>query len=270
MPITDEFGDSVKVGVLLKLARELAKNRRHEECYAVYTAAVRLDGTPMARNEFGCYLLEIDRADEAIDQFSSALDCALRLDDKTLRAMVCSNLAAAYRAAGCVETAAAFQQRSIPYAGDFESEPSELSCDLSNRACDALLAGEYDLAEQLLCRALLLDVQNGSINGQAAVWGNLGVLYGKRGESRRGVQCLRQAFRLHKKVRDVRGLGMDLLNLAELLEHSGQLSRAIEFLRKAIRHFEKARSDRLLRYARTILSNLQRCESLERQNPLLN
>ncbi len=136
---------------------------------------------------FGLFLLQTGNASEAIEQLSIVLDHAHQREENQLRSVACHNLAIAYRNLGYFELAAQFQQYSIAW-GDLRSAnhqtleqeveqlTDEASSDLTGRANDAILQRDFPLAEQLLNISLAREILYGSLDAQAADWGNLGII----------------------------------------------------------------------------------------------
>jgi len=261
---------SAEVVRLLQLARFLAEGDRSDACRAAYGAAIRLDQGFSARNEYGAYLWRVGSYDEAIEQFRRLLRQAWEEGDTWQRSIASNNLAAVYRSVGQTARAHAFQQQSIRNASDADADPLQTACDLGNRACDALLAGEFRLAEQLLLQSLLLESASGNLEGQAADWGNFGVLYGQLQAFGLGTRCLLRAYHLHAELNDARGCGMDLINLADLFERAGREQRAIRCLHRAVMCLDRAQATRLKDQAERLEAALVRRVSLRCHDPSLN
>ena len=240
MPSVRSDEIAVEVSFFLEFAQSLADSGRYEECRAVYQTAIRYDSGVTARNEYGCYLLQIECYSEAIEEFHIVLNSSCRDRNEALSSVVYNNLAVAHRMLGHEALAATFQQQSIAAAARGDVDCRQIACALSNRGCGAILAGAYCLAEQLLRRALGLERLFGTLAGQAADWGNLGVLLGKRGSISAGIKCLSRAYHLHRELLDHRGLGMDLVNLAELFDQSGCRRKTVRCLRRAVECFDRA------------------------------
>ena len=257
----------------LEQALRLTKLSRDPEARAAFVRAIDSDEELQARNEFGCYLLRLEQFEESAEQFSILLECAKVLGNTELRAVACNNLAAAYRGMGHTGIAAVFQQQSIASnlceACD-STNSNLLACDLANRATDAIREGDLILARQLLYRALALEVADGSLEGQAADWGNLGVVALLMGEYHTAIRALWHAYRLHMRLEDDHGAASDLMNLAELFGKLGRWQASIQFLRRAAVQFKRANSCESLERARLMLKEATRIDDVARRNPILN
>ncbi|NOX54398.1 MAG: tetratricopeptide repeat protein [Planctomycetes bacterium] len=258
MPSSCESAPAISPEVfrLLQFARDLAAVGQTRQCRAIYQWASRKDPTGTARNEYGCFLCSIEDYDAAIAEFRTLLSQAWERRSEDAWSAVCHNLAVVSRAVGDVEAARSFQQQAIRAAAGRDEEPESVACDLAGRACDAILAGDYELAEQLLYRSLLLETLAGRLEGQAADWGNLGVLYRLIGQKESAERCFRRAYRLHRRLGDNRGAGLDLMHLGLLAAESGAIGRAIARLRASVRRLRRAGADRLAEEARGFLTTL--------------
>jgi tetratricopeptide (TPR) repeat protein len=230
---------------------------------------------------FGQFLLETGHASEAVEQLSLVLDYAQQEQKKQLRSVVCHNLAIAYRNLGYFELAAQFQQYSIAW-GDLrsanhqtlEQEMEHLSddaaCDLTGRANDAIIQQDYQLAEQLLNISLSREILYGSLDDQAADWGNLGIVHGLRGNHLRAISYLWKAYLLHKQTSNTSAMGHDLIHLAELFSVVGRSRRTIRCLTRSVICFSLSGHSTEEQKACSRLYELRRLHSVRKHDPLLN
>jgi len=230
---------------------------------------------------FGQFLLKTGHASEAIEQLSPVLDYAHQEQKSHLRSVVCHNLAIAYRNLRYYELAARFQQYSIAW-GDLrsanhltlEQEMEHLSddaaCDLTGRANDAITQQDYQLAEQLLNISLSREILYGSLDDQAADWGNLGIVHGLRGNHLQAISYLWKAYLLHKKTSNLTEMGQDLKHLAELFWVLGRSRRAIRCLTRSIICFSLSAHSAEEQRACSRLHELRRLNLVCKHNPLLN
>jgi tetratricopeptide (TPR) repeat protein len=258
---------------VLEEAKRLANHGRHPEARATFNRAIAASECPVARNEFGCYLSQVECFDEAIEQFAELMNWAKRCGNEHWRSVACNNLAGVYRTIGRSDLAARAQQLSIVAAShdNYETGGDEhLACDLANRATDAILARKYRLAEQLLRRSLLVETALGSLAGQAADWGNLGLLAALRGDLALGRRNLWRAYQMHIRAADHHGAGCDLMNLSDILRQQGQWYAAIRLLRRSIEQFEVISAHESATAAQQRLDEAIRVIEVEQRNPLLN
>ena len=222
-----------------------------------FIQAIELDATGRALSEFGYWLWLSGKWDESLAAFQSLLRLADLNADTQLRAIACNNMASIYRETGRSGAAAVYQQQSLKselsqlenhLARETESgatsvPSANLGCDWGNRANDAILAGDYLLAERLLEVSLRWEQAQGSIAGQAADFGNLGILASLQGDLRRALSCFRQAWRLHRRCGDRRGWACDLEHLGLIYSQLGKHKAAIRLLEWAVIELQEAGFD---------------------------
>ena len=261
-----------RVSALLDRAENLAAADRLAEARAAFATAVRSDPGYTARSEFGRFLVRIECYDEAIEQFSILLTRAKTIGDELLRSMAANNLAAVYRELGRHDTAARLQQQAIAaeIAADADADTAPTPCVLANRANDAIMAGDFSFARQLLRRSLALEIEAGSLAGQAADWGSLGVIARLEGNAVEAIGCLRRAHQLHRRVRDARGTGCDLMNLAEVFRAIGRWRAAGRCYGRAVRQFRQAHALTSARRAQFQLAETERIAAVLRRDVSLN
>ncbi len=274
MPHDSQLAVTSSVSFLLEFARLQIEQRQPEKVRAAYAAAIDLDSGWTARNEFGCYLWRLECFEEAIEQFATLLEFSYANADIGLRATAANNLAAVYRTMGRYGQAAVLQQQSIAAesrASHGDSIPSDrVACDLTNRANDAIVAGDFSLAERLLRQSLSLEIVANSLEGQAADWGNLGLVAGLSGNTSAGIQGIWKAYRLHLQLGDDGGAGHDLMHLADLFQNVGRRQTAIACLRRAVRRFDRALAFESANEARLRLLEALQVESVLNRDPRWN
>jgi tetratricopeptide (TPR) repeat protein len=266
-----EAAFSPAVPALLAAAERFALDERLPEARAAYLAAVAGDSSGAARHAFGCFLARIEFYDEAAEQLSAAIATATRSGNDRLLAAACNNLAAVERQRGRNEPAARWQQRSIAArhrAGSHSAD--DAACDLANIANDAILSGRFDLADRLLRGSLSIEAARGSLEGQAADWGSMGVVAALRGEFGRATVCLGRALRLHCRLDDARGAARDLMNLAWLCGLRGRWRSAVRCLDAAVRRLEGVHAPELTARARRLLAEARAIDAVARRDPLRN
>ena len=274
MSYESQLAVTSSVSFLLEFARLQIEQGQPDKVRAVYAAAIDLDSGWTARNEFGCFLWRIACFEEAIEQFATLLEHSYEDEDAVLRATATNNLAAVYRTMGRHGQAAVLQQQSIAaechVALDDVSANDRITCDLTNRANDAILAGDYSLSERLLRQSLSLEIAANSLAGQAADWGNLGIVAGLSGNNAAGIRGIWRAYRLHLQLGDECGAGHDLMHLADLFCNVGRRKAAISCLRRAVRRFDRALAFKSADEARVRLLEALQVESVLNRNPLWN
>lgn len=245
---------------------------RIESARGAYCRAVEIDESGVALNEYGQFLRLLGELDEALVQFKRLLKVADVRGCTVLRSVAWNNLAVIHRERGDLARAAACQQQSWraslenPAVGDDASSGT----DLTNRANDAVLAGDLRLAEKLLESALKCDVHAANLSDEAVDWGNLGIVAALAGEFDKARLRFEKAFWIHRKLRDDRGLGYDLRHLGELSAATGDWKSAHGLLERSVFHFERAGSRALADGVRHALAEVARCERVASFDPSRN
>ncbi len=250
-------------------AKKLASQGHHPQARAVFSEIIETSSDFRARNEFGCYLLQLEQFDEAKAQFLRLLNDARKHSNKRLTSVACHNLAALYRAVGEFRLAAKWQQAADSTEDELVSGLS-LCESLSARGCDAIGSGDYELAEELLWRSLRAGEETADCPNQAADWGNLAVLAGLRGEIPTAIRYLIRAYRINSENRDYFWMGCDLINLAECLLQVRKRRTALRFLQDAIDCFERSGAESSRNRAIDRWTEIQQVEDVYQRDPLLN
>ena len=226
---------------------------------SAYAEAVLQDLSGCALNAFGCFLWESGCNDEALRCFCQLLQNPRTNDN--LRSIAWNNRACVHRTRGETALAAAAQQQSLAagFSGDLtEATPPDFGCDLSNRANDALLAGELGLAERFLQRALAWDVAQERLSDQACDWGSLGLVAALGGDLSAALNRFSRALRMHQALGDERSTGCDLLHLGEICEVLGRRRAAIRLIERAALLFLRSGAAELAACAAERLEQLRR------------
>lgn len=268
--IADCSASDFYVKSLMEEAENHVVTGNHACARAAFCRAVKSDRSGRALNAYGCFLWRTGQLADALACFERLLTLASAGPDS--RSVAWNNLAAVHRELGEHAAAAACQQQSMATdaSGHADAEPHNFGCDLSNRANDAILSGDYRYAEQLLWLSLEWDVAHGSRADQACDWGNLGILAALVGNTPRAVTRLSKALRLHQAVGDERGVGCDLLHLGEVFEVLGRRQLAIRFLERAIQHLTRAAATDVAEKACQALQRVQRNQLVATFDPSRN
>lgn len=223
--------------------------------------AVAADETGAALNALGVYQRQTGELEESVQTFEQLLILADHNHDPELRAVAANNLACLCRELGEQDIAASWQQQSWQAAqsnGVAAGTHLELGCDLSNRANDAMLAGDLDLAERLFKLALKWEEERGTSSRQGDDWGSLGLIAGLQGDLQLAMERLQQAARLHREAGDMRGVGCDLLNVAELCAVQQDWEPGLKICEEAQQILRNAGASDVLEHAATTYQVLKR------------
>lgn len=216
MSHTSEIGT---VRQLLQQAESKSTQGDHVAARILFQQAIASDDSGVALNAYGLFQKRRGELEEALDTFERLMQLADENADAELRAAASNNLACLCRDLGEPDIAASWQQQSWQAAqtnGIAAGTHVELGCDLSNRANDALIAEDFELAEKLFNLALQWEEKQGDRARQGDDWGSLGLVAAFQGDFETALERLQTAARLHREAGDLRGAGADLLNVAEL------------------------------------------------------
>lgn len=151
-----------------------------------------------------------------------------------------NNLACTYRALNDSDAASRFQYLATLGESQVQRSRTQYSATtLSNLACDAILAGQTGPAEALLWKSLLMELACGNDSGAAADWGNLGLLAASQGHLEAAVRHLWEAVKLHHRLSDHHGLGLDLMHLGQICELQCHWKRAANLFQRAASRFSQ-------------------------------
>ncbi len=254
---------------LIEEARQLETLCRIDAAEAVLKAAVTCDPSMATQLALAEFFDRTENFEAARETYRQLWRDAVLQEDAKLLAVVLNNLATIERRLGDWSSARSLQLAAM--SASLESGTAETeAADLTNRALDAMATHEYEFAEDLLMRSLVIEHRTGSLAGQAADYGNLGVLAGLRGDLNVGVRFLARAYALHRSLGDEHGAGSDLLNLAEVFVSLGRLSLAARCLDRAVESFQTSNSGRSLRTATERLAEVRRVIGIIQHDPLLN
>lgn len=270
-----EAGPSSPCGDAAEWLDEAAEHQeagRIEAARGAFCRAIEIDESGAALNEYGQFLRLRGELDEALVQFARLLKMADVRGCTVLRSVAWNNLAVVHRERGELARAAVCQQQSWraslenPAVGDDAASGT----DLTNRANDAILAGDLPLAEKLLESALKCDARAANLADEAVDWGNLGIVAALAGDFDKARCRFERAFWIHRNLRDDRGLGCDLRHLGELSAATGDWKSAHGLLERSIFHFERAGSRALAEGVRRSLAEVARCERVASFDPARN
>lgn len=256
----------------LEEAAEHHEAGRSELARCAFCRAVDIDESGVALNEYGQFLWQRGELDEALVQFERLLKVAEVRGCTALRSVAWNNLAVVHRERGDRARAAVCQQQSWRASLRLSDSSADATpgTDLTNRANDAILAGDLRLAEKLLESALNCDARAENLADEAADWGNLGIVAALTGDIDKARYRFERAFWIHRNLGDDRGLGCDLRHLGELSVAAGDWKSAHGLLERSVFHFERGGSRALADAARRALVEVARRERVASFDPARN
>ncbi len=270
-----------RVQLLLRQAQQSAVAGQFQTALLLLRSAVAFDTGFVSLNEYGILLLAVDQYDEAQQQFQELLKRAQEGNSLHWQIVALHHLASCYRMQKCWTLASSFQQRALKLldqlqVDEAEVEPVEteqtdmLSAVLSGLANDAMTRGEFEYAEELLNRSLRYELLAGSMPGQAADLGSLGVLALLRKKPKRAWRLLVRAYRIHVRLGDMHQIGCDLSNMALAAEQLGRWTVAQKLLDRAEARFELAEAPTMVAKVQAQARDVARIAGVRQRDPLLN
>ena len=259
---------SATVSTLLACAESLAADGLLEAAESAFRAAAFSDEAPAAQLALAAWLHRTEQLSESVAVYEQLLARAAEANDSELRRVVSHNLACVLRETGQVARAATLagvsQREELRRNGQLGPD------DLTSRALDAAYQGELEFAEELLLQSLAAERSRHSLSGVAADCGNLGALAAIRGDLSAAIRFLARAYHTHLDVKDSRGAGTDLLNLAEVFRTLGRFRLTSRCLRRAEQLFDRCRAVRSVAVARDRIREIDRIVGVRKRDPLLN
>lgn len=253
---------------LLSCARELEKDGHMLAARNAYQAAALSDKTPHSRVELGNFQFRTEHFTDARAEFESLLRRAAETGDDQLAEVACHNLAAVLRVTGEATQAATLQSNASRLSLAAHGEYS--TADLTGRALDAILQGDFGFAESLLLRSLSVEQNAERQKESATACANLGVLALLRGDTAVAIRFLARAYHSHLRLKDHSTAGQDLLNLAEAFRAARRWSLAERCLIRAVSNFEQSGAEQSLETTRVRLDEVRRVQNVLHRDPLLN
>lgn len=163
----------------------------------------------------------------------TALNAAVRLNNRQLEGAHCGNLGLAYIHLGNVRKAIELYKQALVIdqeIGDRRGEGVAFD-NLGNAYADL---GELSKAIEFYEQALGIMHEIGDRLSVSAVLGNLGIAYRNLGNAREAINFFKQALVIDHKIGDYRGEGADLGNLGNAYADLGDMRKAIKFHKQAL------------------------------------
>ncbi len=254
---------SPRVQWFLEQAEFWASQQQLPKARQLITQAIKQDSGCKARLTFGAFLYHLNEVDEAIREFSQALNLARQQQQHLARAAACRLLARIHREQGDTAMAASFQQQEIAAnlaAPMIDSEEPNAPANWIELANAALAREEWDQAQEWIVQAFRSASARENLGELADVFGTCGVRAFLKHETRTAWEWFLKAYVLHCQVRDEEGRLADLLNLA-------QASRELGWWELVKRFLEKGKKIATLTVSRKPLQQIE--HDLEEANRIL-
>ena len=204
------------------------------------------------RIAYGVCLSKQERFHEAITTMTPVLDG----QDRVAIGIVCHNLASIYREVGDFDLARRFQWRATLLNESIDADG------LLGMANDALLNERLDVAGSLVFAATELETDEDLAPNDADLLATAGLVEAETESPRVGLLTLFAAYRWHRDEDDLKGMGIDQLNMSALFGKLDRHRAERACLVRAIRFFDQASATYSSMKARTELERLNSTEAV--------
>ena len=127
--------------------------------------------------------------------------------------------------------------------------------------------GELDRAEEMHKKSLAIDEKLGRQEGMASDYGNLGVFYQSRGEPDRAEEMHRKSLAIEENLGLQEGMASQYRNLGFLYQTRGDSYRAEEMLKKALVLFKAVGAAPQVKEAQAWLDGLNESRARAMRDP---
>ncbi|MDB5390831.1 MAG: hypothetical protein JWM11_6477 [Planctomycetaceae bacterium] len=196
-------------------------------------ASSAADRLPVCQCQQNAALWQAGQLDQILRQLTDDLIRSEATGDRLGLLDATNDIACVYRMQGEHLSASQFQAQAAVREMELLGSRRLSATSLSNLACDALLNGDWPIAEGLFWKSLLAELAAGNESGAAADWANLGLLAGLQGDHEQSRYCLWEALKLHRRAGDQLSLGMDLWHLGQSFEETGDWSLSARLFQRA-------------------------------------
>lgn len=246
----DPAANASQASNLVVLAESFAEQGDWQSADRLFLEALTLESSDSNRISYGVCLSKQERYFEAISNFTPVLDGG----DRSAISVVCHNLAAIYREVGDLDLARRFQWRATLLQDDSGTE------EVLGMANDALASEHHETAASLVMTACDLNAETSEDISDGDLVATTGLVNAALYSKEEGLITLFAAYRRHQAVRDLRGMGLDQMNMAVLFADLGRYRAERSCLMRAIRYFERASAPLSCQRARQQLDRLDRMQ----------
>ena len=99
------------------------------------------------------------------------------------------------------------------------------------------LKSEYPQSIAFYNQSLEIRKKTGDLKGEAAIYGNLGLIYGDQGNNLKDLEYQLKALKINEQIRDTAGMTSNYSNLAGLYQNQEDSTKAMEYYEKALRMY---------------------------------
>ncbi len=99
------------------------------------------------------------------------------------------------------------------------------------------LKSDYPQSIAFYNQSLEIRKKMGDLKGEAAIYGNLGLIYGDQGNNLKDLEYQLKALKINEQIRDTAGMTSNYSNLAGLYQNQEDSTKALEYYEKTLRMY---------------------------------
>jgi tetratricopeptide (TPR) repeat protein len=103
-----------------------------------------------------------------------------------------------------------------------------------NMASYYYLKSDYPQSIAFYNHSLEIRKKTGDLKGEAAIYGNLGLIYGDQGNNLKDLEYQLKALKINEQIRDTAGMTSNYSNLARLYQNQEDSTKAMEYYEKTL------------------------------------
>jgi tetratricopeptide (TPR) repeat protein len=231
--------DSPKVEKLVSEAWELADQGRLTDAETKFAQAI-VSGDAEAMNNYGLFLDQVGRQQQAEIAFARAKELSIMGKDQEEEAVANENLGSLFLKKGDFSKAEQMHRKALEIHGWLGNQKG-VAAAYGNLGSVFGMRGDLFQAEQMHNRELELYTKIGFQEGMAASYSNLGVILSSQDDltQNRAEKNYRKALEIYKKLNNQEGVANQYCNLGLLLSTQKNNSAARELWNFAIELYSK-------------------------------
>lgn len=170
---------------------------------------------------------------QALDNLFYSLDVAQKTDNRLDQAVTLHNIGTVYEGLGDAERALEYYGQALPLYRAL-NRPRDEAVTLNNSGRSYITLGDGQRALDYLNQSLALRRSSGDRAGEAITLGNIGHAYALSGEQQKAIDNYTNSLEINRAVHNRRGEAYALTGLAEADEKMGAPDKAFEIYRQAL------------------------------------
>jgi tetratricopeptide (TPR) repeat protein len=124
------------------------------------------------------------------------------------------------------------------------------------------LKSDYPQSIAFYNQSLVIRKKMGDLKGEAAIYGNLGLIYGDQGNNLKDLEYQLKALKINEQIRDTAGMTSNYSNLAGLYQNQEDSTKALEYYEKALTMYSVGDNQRSIGLLYNNIGNMYRSYGL--------